>query len=270
MRMTVLLTRMEAAREVIEAALERSRRLGAGVTLLYVREERLFELPIFGEEEPSLEGAREHLESLVREAGGEEWAVLAYEDDPVDHLLLEADREKAALMMSDLEGGERAELIAKARTPLLLLKSGAPHRYEHGLIVFDPAYSEAVCLPAVYRILDARRWSAYMDYQVVPTMGTDLSLDPVVDTLATDIQLEAEVMDARKKAFLDLCEREELEGVFEVGEHGMVEDILAQAEKVGADCLAVIAEDHETLLAEALGELAKRVSHDLLICFQQD
>ena len=268
MRIVVLLSRMERAKEVIAVAAEKAARLEAGVTLLYVREEKLFALPIFGREEPSMDGAREHLRTLAREAGGEEWAVLTYDDDPVDRALLEAGREKATLLISDLEGEERSELIEKARLSLLLLEPGTVHECAKALAVFDPAYSGDSCLAQARRILGAKRWSAYLDYQVVPTMGSDISMDPMLDTLNIDVEIEEELMEVRRKAFMELCEAEGIPGTFEVGELGMTEDILNRAEAENAECLALIVEDHDTLFAEVLGELASRIRRDLLVCFQ--
>ncbi|WP_456391817.1 hypothetical protein, partial [Nitratifractor sp.] len=184
------------------------------------------------------------------------------------HLLLEAGREKALLVISDLEGEAREDLIERCRTPLLLLERGIVHECAKALLVFDPAYSDADCLPLVRKILEAREYSAYLDYQIVPSMGTDLALDPMIDTLNVEVQLEEEVMEARKKAFETLCEKEGLSGTFEVGEAGMVEDILAKAAVEEAECLAFIVEDHDTLLAEALPELARKARRDLFICFR--
>jgi hypothetical protein len=266
MRIVTLLTRMENARELIELTARTAERLEAGVTLLYVREERLFELPIFDGSEPSLEGAREYLLSMVRQAGHEGWALLAYEDDPVDHLLLEAEREKAALLVTDL-AEDRGALIARTRMPVLFPKMGREHHCSKGLVVFDAAYSDTACLPFVRRVMEAKEWSAYLDFQVIPTMGTDLSLDPVVDTLGTGLELEMELKEARERAFRELCEAEGMEGYFEIGELGIVQDILSRAAVVEAECLAVIAEDHDTLLADALEELAGEAKLDLLICF---
>jgi hypothetical protein len=259
---------MEDARELIASVREKAARLEAGVTLLYVKEERLFELPIFGEGAPSLEGAREYLQRLVREIAGEEWPVLVYEGDPVDRALLEAEREEAALLITDLEGKGRGELLRRSNAPLLFFESGGTHRCRKGLIVFDPAWSDDGCLPLVRNVLEADTWSAYLDYQVVSALGSDLSIDPVADTLATEIQLEAEVMEARKKSFLELCEREGIPGTFEVGEKGLVEDILSRADSEGAECLAFVVEDRETLFAEALEELVVRAGRDLLVCFR--
>jgi len=269
MRIVILLSRMERAKEVIDVAVKEAVRLDAGVTLLYVREEKLFELPIFGEALPSLEGAREYLQEQVRRAGAESWAIFVYENDPVDRVLLEIEREKAELLISDLEGEEREELIGKVWIPLLLLESGTLHAWEKALVVFDPAYSGNLCLPRVRRILDASAWSAYLDYQVVPTMGSDVSMDPMLDTLNIDVAMERELMSVRKKAFEELCKSEGIPGVFEEGELGMVEDILTRAELENADCLVLIVEDRDTLLAEALGRLASRARRDLLICYQR-
>jgi len=271
MRIVVLLSRMESAREVIGVAARKAERLKAGVTLLYVREEKLFELPIFSDAEPSLEGIRERLEELILgvRQEGDAWALLVYDNDPVDHLLLEAEREKAALLITDLSGEARTELIGGVRTSLLLLEAGRRHDCEKGLAVFDPAATGSECLATLRRVLGARAWSAYMDYQVIPSIGTDLSLDPMVDTLNIDVELEQKLMEGRKKAFLELCEKEGINGIFEVGEAGLVEDILVRADLEEAECLGVIVEDHETLLAEGLGELSQRVHRDLMICFRQ-
>jgi hypothetical protein len=268
MRITALLTRLEEAEEMIGLLKRKAEALEAGVTLLYVREERLFELPLFGGREPSAEEIRSHLLTLTRSAGREEWAVLAYDDDPVDRLLLEADREHAGLLLTDLKGA-REDLLSRTRIPVLFMEPGGRHGCGKGLIVIDPACSGNTCLSRVRRILEAAEWSAYMDDQIIPTVGSGVALDPVADTLAVEAGLEAELRSVHERAFYELCKAEGLEGYYEIGEAGIPRDILNRALAVGADCLAVIAEDHDTLLAEALGALAEETGgRDLLVCFQ--
>jgi len=267
-RIVVLLTRMERVDEVVAAAAKKSKRLGAGVTLLYVREERLFELPVFSRREPSPEAIREHLIEQIRHTGGEDWAVLVFDDDPVDRLLLEAEREHAVLIISDLTGEERAVLIDRAAIPLWLLEPETRHDCPRALLIVDPAYMGDCGLSEIRRIVDAGEWRAYMDYQIVPTMGTDLSMDPMLDTLNLDVAIDTEVMEARKKAFEECCKSEGIPARFEVGELGIVGDILVHAEQEAAECLVLMVEDRQTLLAGALAELAQKAGRDLLIYYR--
>jgi hypothetical protein len=268
MRIVTLLTRWENAEKLIRRTAHYAERLEAGVTLLYVREEHLFELPLFERRMPSREEVQAKLRELARKVGGEEWVVFCHDDDPVDRAILEATREHATLLISD-ERKESEALLRRAPSPLIFpALDKASGTCARGLLVFDPAFRGEQCLPEIRRILAAREWSAYMDYQVIPAVGEVTGIDPLADAVVTDLELEEELREIREKAFKAFCEAQGLEGYFEVGEAGVVEDILQRAAVVEAECLACIVADRETLLADALPELVRKATGDLMVCFQ--
>ncbi len=269
MRIVSLLTRWEDAERLIRRTAHYAERLKAGVTLLYVREEHLFELPLFGRRIPSREEVQEKLRELARKVVGEEWVIFCHDDDPVDRAVLEAEREHAALLISD-DRKESEELLRRSPAPLLFPDlERASGECDRGLLVFDPAFRGAECLPQIRRVLAAREWSAYMDDPGIPAVGETTGIDPLADAVVSDLELEEELREIREKAFREFCEAEKLEGYFEVGEEGIVEEILRRAAVVEAECLGCIVADRETLLADALPELVRRAGRDLMICFQE-
>lgn len=267
-RILGLSTGPEQLDEVIAKCAELSRKYSAGVTLLYVREERLFDLPIFGNStERSMESLHDRLLEHLRERGCEEWAVLAYDNDPVDRAKLEAEREGSFLLVSD-DHDETDEMVEKIPTRTLILKKGLPHRYECVFLALDSAYGSDEGLDEVLDFAAGAEVSCYMDYQLIVSTS-DPSLDPVVGAMTPDVLMaeESEVIDIRKNAFEQLCKAKGLKGHFELGEHGLVDDILDRSREAEPDLLALVTEDRDTLMAEAAKEIAPRAKVDILIVY---
>ena len=99
----------------------------------------------------------------------------------------------------------------------------------------------------------------------------DPSLDPVVGAMTPDVLMseESEVIEIRKEAFENLCKEKGLPGTFELGEHGLVEDLLDRVKAEGPDLLAVVAEDRDTLMAEAARDLIRLSPCDVLLCYNR-
>ena len=255
---------------LIEKCRELSRKYSAGVTLLYVREEPFVDLPIFGNEtEASMEQIHERLLTYLRARGCGEWAVLAYDNDPVDRAILEAQREKSFLVVSD-DHEELAELAEKIPSNLLILKKGLSHRYERVFLALDSAYSTEKGLDTVLDFVEGAELSCYMDYQLIVTLS-DPALDPVVGAMTPDVLMaeESELIDIRRRAFEELCRAKGLDGRFELGEQGLVEDILERSREIQPDLLALIVEDRDTLMAEAAWEIAGRSQTDLFLVYNR-
>jgi len=253
---------------LIAKCAELSERYDAGVTLLYVKEENLFELPFFSESDGSVESIRQLLSKKIRESGHEEWAVLAFENDLVDHVRLEASREESFLIVSD-EHDELDELAALGRA-LLSLKGGTVHRYKKVLIALDSAFSGEQGLDFTFGFAPGAHFSCYMDYQLIMSME-DPSLDPVVGAMTPEVLMseESDVIEIRKRAFENLCREKGLDGSFEVGEYGLVEDVMERVKISEPDLLAIVAEDRDTLMAEAARDLVKKVPMDLLFVLNE-
>ena len=260
-------SRLEAAEELIDKCRELSGRLEAGVTLLYVKEEGLFELPIYEGREATMEAAREHLESLLRNRGIEGWALLVRENDLPDQAALEAQRESSLLMVAD-RNDELPELMAKVRRTLYVLLPGQTHCPSRGLLVTETAGAGRHCLNLARQAVPDIQWKAYMDYQFFPTMA-DAEIDPVVGAMTPEIlaEEESEIMQSRRESFESFCREEGIEGVFEVGEHGVEEDVLERLQREGDDLLMIAAEDPESVLGEGAKALILSAPVDTLVCF---
>lgn len=268
-RILALCTQLEQLDALVRSSDRLAKQYDAGVTLLYVKEEKLFELPLFSDREDSLETVRDHLQRTLAESGHKEWAVLVYENDVVDHARLEARREKSVLVISD-DHEEIDELVGKIETSLLVLKREAAHEYARVLLALDSAYSSERGIDFVLEFARGAKVSCYLDYQLITSMA-DPGLDPVVGAMTPDVLMEeeTEVIRVRKESFQKLCEEKGLSGEFELGEHGLVQDILRKRELAGAELLAIVAEDHDTLLAEAAREIAAHSPVDVLIHYHQ-
>ncbi|WP_456430526.1 hypothetical protein [Nitratifractor sp.] len=255
---------------LIEKCAQLSQKYSAGVTLLYVREERLFDLPIFDKAAGgSMEELHEQLLEHLRTRGCEEWAVLAYDNDPVDRAKLEAEREGSFLLVSD-EHEDLDELVEKIPIHLLILKKGLSHCYERVFLALDSASSTEEGLDTVLDFVGKADVSCYMDYQLIVSLS-DPTLDPVVGAMTSDVLMaeESEVIDIRRNAFEQLCKAKGLRGRFELGEHGLVDDILERSREAEPDLLALVAEDPDTLMAEAAKEIAWRSKEDFLLVYNR-
>ena len=262
-------SRLDAAEELIDKCRELAGRLEAGVTLLYVKEEGLFELPIYEGREATMEAAREHLESLLQSRNIEGWALLVRESDLPDQAALEAQRESSLLIVAD-RNDELPDLLSKARRPLYVLLPERSHAPSRGLIVLDVAGVGRHCLDLARKAEPQVSWRAYMDYQFFPTVA-DAGIDPVVGAMTPEILMEEEsdILQTRRRTFEEFCREEGIEGVFEVGEHGVERDVLDRLKSEGCDLLVIAAEDPETILGEGAKALILSAPVDTLVCFDR-
>jgi len=237
----------------------------AGVTLMYVHEHALFELPFFTQEELlDHERVKRELMQKAREHGIEEPAVLVYENDTPDHVALESQREADTLVVTGYAGEVTAETVKRATVPVLVLKEG-PHIYANAVVAIDAVMPER-CLKFMHRFFEGTKPHLYLDFQYVPIP----SVDPVVEPLDTgmDATIYTELLEAKREAFEAFCQEKGLEGIFEIGENGIAEDTTAFVEKRGAELLVLAPLDKDTVLGDATGDILERASTDILICFE--
>jgi hypothetical protein len=253
----------------MEKARELSQRLEAGVTFLYVKEEGLFELPIYEGREENMEAVREHLEGLLRQKGLEDWALLIYENDPVDHAVLESKREDSLLIVSDRHK-KLARLMHKSGRSLYIVAPKGDHHPRKALYVPDVVGDPIPCFRLAKRLEPEAQWEAYMDYQFFPT-ADDAMIDPVVGAMTPEILMEqeSEIIESTRQRFLEFCEREGIQGRFEIGEAGIKQELLEELERTGAELLVVAPSDPETILADGVKELLPNLEVDMLVCFQE-
>ncbi|ADV45944.1 hypothetical protein Nitsa_0676 [Nitratifractor salsuginis DSM 16511] len=267
-RLLALCSEVEQAPELIGKTRELSDRLKAGVTLVYVKEEGLFELPIYEGREENMEAVREHLEELLRKEGLEEWALLIYENDLVDHAVLESDREDSLLIVAN-QHEELGKLLQKSDRPLYVIVPEAEHHPVKGLYVPDVVGDPAPCFHMVKRLEPKVGWEAYMDYQFFPS-ADDAMIDPVMGTMTPEIliQEESQVIESTRERFEAFCKAEGIPGHFEIGESGIEQDVQDALERSGADLLVFAPTDRETILAEGAKGLLANTDVDVLVCFQ--
>ncbi|WP_456458132.1 hypothetical protein [Nitratifractor sp.] len=269
-RILALNTDPEQLDALIEKCAQLSQKYSAGVTLLYVRQEHLFDLPIFDKATgSSMEELHEQLLEHLRKRGCGEWALLAYDNDPVDRAKLEAEREGSFLLVSD-EHEDLDELVEKIPIRLLILKKGCSHRYERVFLALDSASGTEEGLDTVLDFVEEADIFCYMDYQLIVSLS-DPTLDPVVGAMTPDVLMaeESEVIDIRRNAFEQLCKAKGLRGQFELGEYGLVDDILERSREEAPDLLALVAEDPDTLMAEAAKEIAQRSKQDFFLVYNR-
>jgi len=266
-RILGICSRLETAGELIDKCRELAERLAAGVTLLYVKEEGLFELPIFEGETSTMQRVREHLESLLRDRGIEGWVLLVRENDLPDQAALEAERESSLLVVAD-RNDELPELLDKAKRALYVLVPGRSHTPERGLVVLDVAGAGRHCFTLARKVEPGVVWHAYMDYQFFPT-AADAGIDPVVGAITSDVLIEeqSELLRTHRRDLENFCREEGIEGTFEVGEHGVEEDVLDRLRKEECDLLLIAAEDQGTILGEGAKALILSAPVDTLVCF---
>ncbi len=255
----------EKCDRVLEVTAEMAKRHSSGVTLMFVDEPALFELPLFrGEKMLDHRKLKEELEAKAQEAGIENPAVLIYEGDTPDRVQLEAEREADSLIITPYEAEISAKIIDKVRTPVLVLKAGL-HLYSRAVVVIDAVMPQR-CLEFMRRFFEGVDLHLYLDFQYVPMP----SVDPVAEPLdvGMDATLYTELLDAKREAFEAFCRAHDLKGSFEIGESGIDEDVAAFVRKQDADLLVLAPLDHDTILGDAIADILGSVPTDTLVCFE--
>ncbi len=251
--------------EVIEVAAKLAQEHGCGVTLMYVHEVSLFELPFF-HKEGEMDHAKllETLEEKAHAAGIETPAILLFEADTADHVAEEVEREGDTLVVIAYAGKTTKKVAAKLSTPLLVLKEDL-HLYTKAVVALDAVMPER-CIDFMHRFFEGVSLHLYQDFQYIPLP----SVDPVVEPFdpGMDANLYLELMEAKREAFYDFCKEKGLQGTFETGENGIDEDTVAFVKKRDADLLVLAPLDRDTMLGDAVGDILEQSPVDTLICYE--
>ncbi|OQX73526.1 MAG: hypothetical protein B6D59_05365 [Campylobacteraceae bacterium 4484_4] len=269
-RILVVLNECGMCDEVIKKSAELAKHLKAGVTILYVREEALFELPIYHGEQSDLESVRKKLKSIAKEAGLENVAVFVYENDTIDRVSLEAERENDTLIITAYTPKLSYKLCKKAPAPVLVLKK-AKTAYAKAVVSIDSVAETKRCLTFVRELFPRTALHLYQDYQYFSQPIADPFVDPMIEPydMSMDLIENNEMIQARKEAFYKLCEEEGVEGTFLMGEKTIDQNIAAFVSDKGADLLVVDLLDGATLLAMALEDILEKTTVDTLVCREQ-
>jgi len=249
--------------EVLHKTAELAKKHDAGVTLMFVHEHELFELPIFSEEVAvDIQKIREELLEKVKSAGIDEAAIFIYENDTADRVALEVEKEHDTLVLTHYVEDITFDLVQKVKRPVLVLKA-EEHTYEKAVIALDAVLPQK-CLTFMHRYFEGVELHLYQDFQFVPIPA----VDPVVEPLdvGMDATLYTELLEAKRKAFEVFCKEQGLKGTFEIGEGSIDEDTLAFAKKEQVDLLVLAPLDLDTLLGDAVSDILEKADIDVLVC----
>ncbi len=252
---------------VLAKSVEIAKRHEAGLTVLFVAEEALFELPLFRSDDMlDREKIRHEVLHKLEKLGVDNAAVFVYESDTVDRTVLEAEREKDALIVTHFSEGITEKLVEKTTTPVLVLKAHS-HVYAQAVVAVDTVPNEQ-CLRYLKEVFTGVTLTLYQDFQYVPVSTT---VDPAFEPydVGMDATLYTELMEARREAFETFCKEKGLIGRFEVGENGIDEDTVQFAQRAEADLLVVAAMDKDTMLGDATGDILEKSPVDVLVCFER-
>lgn len=255
---------LETCDIVLAKAAEIVKAQESGLTVMFVVEEALFDLPFYTAEDIlDSEKIRHELLEKTRAAGVENAAIFVRENDTADRVALEAEREDDSLIVTYYTQEISADIAQKCKTPLLVLKNRS-HIYTSAVVTVDTVPSDK-CLSYVRTVFDGLSLSLYQDFQYIPMT----SVDPVIEPydISVDTTLFQELMEARRDAFETFCREKGLEGTFEVGENGIAEDTAAFTGKKKADLLVIAALDRDTMLGDAVEDILDQAPVDTLICF---
>ncbi len=260
---------LEMAEEVVDKCYELSSHLGMGVTLLYVKEEELFDLLIYENRNSNLDIVHKHFKKLFKERGIEDWVFLLKDGDIPDQVALEANRESSILIVTNGGNNKLSKLLSKVESPIYVLMPYASHKPKLGLLTIDSFEVGEKCLKFLRELEPKTIWRAYQDYQFFPT-EFEVGVDPVINTISSNILLDEipEILDSQRQSFKEFCKEGSIEGSFEIGEVSISEDILSELTKRKSDLLVIASEDRDTFLAQGAKELIDISPVDTIVCFK--
>ena len=239
----------------------------AGLTVMFVKEEALFELPVFDTDEASdLERIRHKLQQKVKETDIENVAVFVYENDVVDRAALEAEREGDCLIVTHTAPKINAKLAQKRVAPVLVLQN-QPESYTKAVVAVDTAPSER-CVRYLKDLFPGLDMTLYQDFQYIPvTAAVDPTFEPY--DIGMDATVYTELLEARREAFETFCKEKGYACKFEIGENGVATDAVRFAETKEADLLVVAPADPDTILGGSVEDILSEASSDVLVCFER-
>ncbi len=253
--------------EVITKSVQIAKAHEAGLTVMFVKEEALFELPVFDTDVKSdLEHIRHELQQKVNATGIENAAVFVYENDVVDRAALEAEREGDCLIVTHTAPKVNAKLAEKRVAPVLVLQDSAAS-YTEAVVVVDTVPGER-CLRYLKDLFPGLDLMLYQDFQYIPvTAAVDPTFEPY--DIGMDVTVYTELLEARREAFETFCKEKGYQCKFEIGESGVATDAVRFAETKEADLLVVAPADPDTILGGSVEDILFEASSDVLVCFER-
>ncbi len=265
-RVLALCNDYEKCEDLLVKVAEISKAHNAGVTLMFVTEEAMFELPFFSKEDKSNHKVlRRELLKKAQNAGINNPAVLVYENDTADRVALEVKRENDALVIMPYEDKITMSVIKKVDIPILVLKKNSLHEYSKAVIAIDAATGK-ICLEFLRTLFNIVETELFQDFLYFPMPVADPAIEPF--DIAGDGIEYAQLLKIRKEAFYEFCEKMGVKGTFIVGESGIDEDIVSFVKQKQADLLVINALDRDTILGDAIDDILLKIDSDTLVCFE--
>lgn len=250
--------------ELLKKSAEISKEHDCGITLMFVREEALFELPLFSKKEVDINEIKKEIKRRAKEEKIENPAILVYENDTADRVALETKREEDSLIITLYNEKITSSIIKKVNTPVLVLKSGF-HEYLKSVLAVDVVEGKD-CLLFLRNLFKGVQPYLFQDFLYFPMPVVDPAIEPF-DTVGNGMEY-SQLLEIRKEAFYEFCKKAGVEGEFVVGEGSIDEDINSFAKSKEADLIVICANDTGTILADSIPDILLKSQNDLLVIFQ--
>ena len=269
-RLLSVSSKIDSIDELINKSALLAKRYEAGVTLMYIKEEHLFELPIFSNKEESLEEINSFLREKLKSKGLEDWAILVYDGDIIEHIKIEALRENSLLIVNDLDTS--LDDLAKLGFNLFTLKPKALHKYKRALISLDSTYTKEEGIDFALSFIPDAKYKCYMNYSLLVDV-LEPGIDPILGGLTPNLIVESDtkIIEGLKKSFDKLCEKRGIKGIFKVDSVSLAKDTLELIKKEEeAEFLALIVEDTNSPFFDEAKEILKSSPIDTLMVFNSN
>ena len=236
-----------------------------GVTLMFVKEEELFELPFFSDDDVSdHKKLRKELLKKAKNKGIDNLAVLIYENDTADRAALEAEKENDSLIIMPYTEKITDKVIRKCNVPTLILKDTVPE-YARAVVVVDTIVT-GKCMDFLHTLFSGTEISLLQDFSYFPMPVSDTGVDPF--GIGTDGIDYLEFLKSQKKAFYEFRQENGVNGAFIVGENSIEDNIVSFVKQKQADLLSINVAQRGTILADAIDEIILKSSGDVFVCFE--
>ncbi len=265
-RILALCNDYEKCDDLLKKTSEISKEHNAGVTLMFVTPEAMFELPFFSKEDSlDHQELRRKLLKKAKTVGLDNPAVLIYENDTADRAAVEAEKENDTLIIMPYEDKITLSVVKKVNIPILILKESVLHEYSSCVVTVDAAIRED-CLNFLRTLFKGMEIELFQDFLYFPLPVADAAIEPF--DISSDGIEYAELLKMRKEAFYRFCEETGIKGTFIVGENGIDEDIVSFVKQKRAELLVINAMDKGTILADSIGDILSKNGGDILVCFE--
>ncbi len=207
MRVVSLITSNKSIELVIKKSKEFSKKLNVGVTLLYVEPEPLLDIPSF-DKDSSFEKTKEKIKDALKNQKLD-WAFLAYQADPISHLLLESQREHPLMVIVD-NGICVSDILEKIEAPFYIASN---QNTQKATILIQKSISLR-SLPKIFKQILPDNFDCKMVYEEV-FVPDSIMVDALSASVAT-VEFDLENQKIKQEELKKFCEGLKKEYEFEL------------------------------------------------------